>query len=274
VQQTLETLQKYYLDKTAYDVRVVLVDNGSSDGTPDMVRDEFEWVELIELEENRGFAGGNNVALNQVNERYCLLLNTDMELDERSDFDRLIEYMDEHPSAGIVSPRVELPDGSLDWACHRGEPRPWAAFSYFTQLEKLFPKSETFAQYHQRYKSLNEIHTIDACTAAAMLVRATAMEEVGLLDERFFMYAEDLDWCKRFREAGHKVVFHPGAVIIHHKNKSGIDSSSSSTAKTTSAAFYDTMLQYYDKHYRTQYPQWVRALIQLAITLLKGVNHV
>jgi GT2 family glycosyltransferase len=157
----------------------------------------------------------------------------------------------------------------LDPACHRGEPTPWAAFTYFTKLERLFPRSKTFAQYHQGYKSLESIHTIDDCTGAAMLVRTSALSQVGFLDERFFMYAEDVDWCKRFRETGYDVVFHPGAKVRHHKYKSGMGTSDSTIKSNTTNWFYDTMLHYYDKHYGNSYPSMLRSILKFFITIKK-----
>lgn len=274
LQQTLNTLQEKWLSKTQYDVRTVLVDNASTEDILGQVRTEFPWVELIDSQENLGFSGGNNLGLRTVEAPFTLLLNTDMELTAESNFDFLISSMQKHPDVAVVSPKVLLPDGDIDWACHRGEPTLWSAATYFSKLESAFPNSTTFAQYHQSYKDLNTVHDIDACTAAAMLVRTSAMREVGLLDERFFMYAEDLDWCRRFREAGFRIMFNPKVEIIHHKNKLGIDSSQSKTASKTKDAFYDTMLQYYDKHYATAYPSWVRATINATIKLLKGVYRV
>ena len=103
-----------------------------------------------------------------------------------------------------------------------------------------------------------------------MLVKASAIQEVGVFDERFFMYAEDLDWCKRFREKGWQIVYHPGVSLTHHKHKSGIKSESKAIAQKTNHFFYDTMLQYFDKHYRAHYPSFVRAGIKYVLELKKG----
>jgi len=105
-----------------------------------------------------------------------------------------------------------------------------------------------------------------------MLVRAAAISKVGLLDERFFMYAEDLDWCRRFRQAGYQVVYHPEVTMVHHKYKSGLDSSSGRVAAKTQEYFYDTMLQYYDKHYRHRYPSWLRVAVRVMLLAKRGVS--
>ena len=124
--------------------------------------------------------------------------------------------------------------------------------------------------YHQWYKDLDTIHEIDACSGAAMIVRRSAISEVGLLDERFFMYAEDLDWCHRFRAAGYNIVYHPEVSVVHHKYKSGIKGSSKKIARSTHRHFYDTMLQYYDKYYRAQYPELLRIVIKYFTVIKKG----
>lgn len=269
LKKTLTTLKEFYLDQTEYDVKAIVVDNGSTDGSIEMVKKECPWAELIETGENLGFAGGNNVALKKIRARYAMLLNSDLEFKENSNLDLLIEYMDQHEEAGVITPRTHFINGSLDPACHRGEPTIWASLTYFLKLEKLFPQNKLFAQYHQSYKDYASIHTIDACSGATMMVRTAAMEKVGYLDERFFMYAEDLDWSRRFREAGYKVVYHPEVEIIHHKYKSGIKSSSKKIAKTTNRYFYNTMLQYYDKHYADQYPAFLRTLLKYYLAARK-----
>lgn len=271
LKKTLLSLKEFYLDRSRYKVEVTVVDNDSNDGSPEMVAKEFKWVRLIRSGGNIGFAAGNNLAIKQSRARYSMLLNSDTEFHHGSNLDLLIEYLDEHSGVGMITPRVELPNGSLDWASHRGEPAPWASITYFLGLEKLFPHWQLVSQYHQSYKNLQEIHEIDACTGAAMMFSTKLVQQkVGYLDEQFFMYAEDLDWCRRFREAGKKIVFHPGAQITHHKYKSGIKSSSIRLSKKIHNMFYDTMLMYYDKWYANKYPRWYRSLLKTFLFIKKG----
>ena len=270
LKKTLETLKEFYLDKTKYKIKTIVVDNGSTDGSIEFVKKNMKWVELIETGENLGFAGGNNVALKKVESRYAMLLNSDLEFRADSNLDILINYMDKHPEAGVITPKIEFINGAIDPACHRGEPTLWASLTYFTKLEKLFPKSQLFGQYHQYYKDLTTHHIIDACSGATFLIRKEVMDEIGYLDERFFMYAEDLDWCRRVRNFDFQVIYHPEVKITHHKYKSGIKSTSKQIAKTTNRYFYDTMLQYYDKHYVDKYPKFIRTLIRYFITIKKG----
>lgn len=271
LKKTLQSVKDFYLDHTKYKVEVTVVDNDSNDGSPEMVEKEFKWAKLIRSGGNIGFAAGNNIALREIKSRYSMLLNSDTEFHDGSNLDIIIKYLDDNPDVGLISPRVELPNGTLDPASHRGEPTPWASLTYFAGLEKLFPNSPLFGQYHQTFKNLDEIHEIDACTGAAMIFPTKFMQQkVGYLDEMFFMYAEDIDWCRRFREAGKKVVFHPGVKIIHHKYKSGIKSSSTRLAKKVHNMFYDTMLMYYDKWYGDKYPRFMRTLLKTFLFIKKG----
>jgi GT2 family glycosyltransferase len=251
-------------------VQVTVVDNNSTDESVDILQKEFTWVRLVQLELNRGFAAGNNVALKSSTAKYCMLLNSDVECTHQSNFDILLDFLETHPAVGVITPKVIFTNGKLDPACHRGEPTPLASLWYLLGLEKLFPNSRTFGSYHLAYKRLDSIHTIDACSGAAMIVRMEAVKSVGLLDERYFMYAEDLDWCKSFRDNGYLVTYHPSVVVIHHKYKSGIKGSSKQIARKTRHHFYDTMLQYYDKQYAAQYPGIVRWLLRYFIIIKKG----
>lgn len=270
LEKTLNSLQEQYLAKTKRSVQTIVVDNNSSDDTATIVPKQFPWVSYIRLDQNVGFAAANNRGISSAVAKYYLLLNSDVELTEQSNIDKLINFAAKRTDVAIMSPKLVYSNGQLDMACHRGEPTPWASLTYFAGLEKLFPNSEHFAQYHQTYKDLSTIHTIDACSGAALLVKQSALKEVGPLDERFFMYAEDLDWCKRFRDAGYLVVYHPGVVIIHHKYKSGLKNASQKIAKQTKRHFFDTMLQYYDKHYSNKYPRFIRWIVKIFIVIRKG----
>ena len=270
LQKTLSTLESFYLSTTKKKVRVTVVDNNSEDESVTLMKKDFPWVELIILDENVGYSAANNKALEKTTATYSMLLNSDMEFTEKSNIDLLLKVMDKNPQIGVITPKVVFKNGSIDPACHRGEPTPWASLTYFSHLEKMFPNSKLFAQYHQTYKDFSTPHEIEACSGAAMLVRKSVIDSVGVLDERFFIYAEDLDWCKRFREAGNLIYYFPNVEIIHHKYKSGIKNASQKIARKTQMHFYDTMLQYYDKHYRDIYPEFVRTLLRYFLIIKKG----
>lgn len=270
LKKTLNSLKEHFLNKTDRTVTVTVVDNNSEDTSIELLRSEYHWVKRIELHKNLGFAAANNVAISQSQATYIMLLNSDVECTENTSIDELLRYLDQHQKVGIITPKIVFKNGEIDPACHRGEPTPWASLTYYFGLENLFPKTKLFSQYHQWYKILNTIHTIDACSGAAMILRKSVIDAVGLMDEQFFMYAEDLDWCKRIRESGNTIVFYPFVSIIHHKYKSGIKGTSVQIARKTRRHFYDTMLQYYDKHYRQSYPEFVRKIIKYFIIIKKG----
>lgn len=270
LKKTLESLDEFYLQRTKKNVLVTVVDNASTDETIQMLKTTFPWVRLLQQQNNAGFATGNNRALKSSKAEYVLLLNSDVESTQNTQFDILIDFMDTHANVACITPKIVFTSGAIDPACHRGEPTLWASLTYFTGIEKIFSKSPLFSQYHQWYKNLDTIHTIDACSGAAMLLRRSVLDSVGYLDERFFMYAEDLDLCKRLRDAGHLITYHPQVSVIHHKYKSGIKGSSKKIARITRRHFYDTMLQYYDKHYKEKYPSIVRVGIKIFTVFKKG----
>lgn len=265
ISKALDSLEKHYLQRTKLSVEVVVVDNASTDHSVTEIKKKYSWVKLIQAKENHGFATGNNIALKEVKSRYSMLINSDVEFTNNSNLDELVYFMDARPEVAITTPKVLLANGKVDPASHRGEPSLWASITYFSGLEKLFPTHKLFAQYHQSYKNYDHIHQVDACSGAAMMIRTSAMEKVGLMDERFFMYAEDLDWCKRFRDHNFQIYYNPEVTVVHHKYKSGRGHQDKSVSKRTSSHFYQTMLQYFDKHYQNSYPFFVRWGIQFFI---------
>ena len=222
LKKTLQTLDEFYRQKTATQVKTVVVDNGSSDDITGMIKNDFPWVHLLASPTNLGFAGANNLALFECDSDFVMLLNPDTQLDERSRLDHLFDQLESHPEWGMIGPRLVMTDGQLDPACHRGEPTLWASFCYFARLEKLFPRLKFFAGYHRHDLDLTTCHPVDAISGAATIVSRTALTDVGPLDANFFLYGEDLDWCRRFREAGYQVVYDPAVTIIHHKHKTEI----------------------------------------------------
>ena len=264
--------------KACYGLRseVFVVDNASHDGSPQLVKRRFPWVKLIALRKNLGFAKANNRALKRARGRYLLLLNSDTKVFS-STFFQMIEFMEKHPRAGLATCRVELEGGELDPACHRGFPTPWAAFTYFAGLEELFPHSRLFAQYHQGWKDLSRPHQIDSPSGAFFFLRRQAFLQVGLLDERFFLYGEDLDYAYRLKQAGWQVWYYPGTKIIHYKKRSGrlrgygkkITQEVKKERLKAIGHFYDTMKLFYQKHYLNRYPRPVYWLVVAGSELFK-----
>jgi len=254
--------------------RVCVVDNGSRDGSAAMVRQEFPQVQLIASPSNDGYAYANNLGLtafgfqnaplarhpSSLVPRYALLLNADTLLPP-SALQDMLHFMDVNPEAGAAGPRMVREDGSLDLACRRGFPTPSAFFYRMLGLSKLFPKSRRFGRYNLTYLDPDELTEVDSVVGAFMLVRAEAIHQVGLLDEAFFMYGEDLDWAYRMRKAGWKIFYNPLVMVLHIKGASAKHS------RRARYEFYRAMNIFYRKHYAATTPFWLHWLIIAGIVL-------
>jgi GT2 family glycosyltransferase len=202
------------------EAEVFVVDNASVDGSADMVEEKFPQVHLLRNECNTGFAAGNNVALREVQGRYVLLLNTDT-IVRRDTFKYLISFMEEHPQVGAVGCKILNPDGTLQLDSRRGFPTPIAAFCKMSGLSRLLPDHPTIARYNMTFLDPEKRAEVDVISGSCMLVRKEAMDEVGLLDEDYFMYGEDIDWCYRIHRAGWKIFYIPDTEIVHFRGESG-----------------------------------------------------
>lgn len=198
----------------------IVVDNDSRDGTLEMLRDEFPDARVIANDTNVGFAKAINQALRISQGRYALLLNNDTVVLPNA-LDRLVAFADAHPQVGICGPKILNRDGTLQKQCRRSYATPWDLFCYFSGLSTLFPRSPLFARYLMTYRDENETHPADAVSGACMLIRRAVIEQIGLLDERFFAYQEDTDYCFRAKRAGWQIYYYPEAQIIHYAGRGG-----------------------------------------------------
>jgi len=243
------------------------VDNNSGDGSLEKLREDFQDVDVIKFmksDENQGFAHANNLALGQINSRYVLLLNSDTQIIEDC-LEKCLEYLDQDLQIGVLGCKVLLPDGGLDLACRRSFPTPSVSFYRMTSLSKLFPRSERFGQYNLTYLDPDETYPVDCVVGAFMMVRSETIKDVGPLDEDFFMYGEDIDWCYRIKSAGWKVIYYSPAQIIHYKGGSGAN-------EKLLKEFYRSMYLFYKKHYQMQYPWYVTAMTYGGIGGIWGVK--
>ena len=219
---------------------VVVVDNASTDGSPQMVREKFPWVYLIENRENLGFARGCNIGIKAVNARYYLLLNSDAAVMGNA-LDVLVSFMDVNPDVGAAGGLILTEDGEI-------QPSTLVYPTYFNLIfsrASLFSKLPVFRWKMQELRRVpDRIADVPALAGGFLILRAEALEEVGLLDERFFIYLEDIDICKRLRKAGWRVVFNPNARILHTWG--------ASSSKRRAMAFWwhhVSMFKYFQKHY-------------------------
>ncbi len=245
---------------------VWVVDNGSRDQSSTMVTSEFPAVHLIESDYNGGFSYANNLAIRSIlahsdAPEYVMILNPDTVVEPRA-FDVLVDYLQQHPDVGAVGPRLLLPDGSLDLACRRSFPTPEVSFWRMTGLSRLFPHSRRFGRYNMTYVDPAETIDVDALVGACMLMPTSVIREVGLLDETYFMYGEDLDWCYRIKMYGWRIVYVADAVVHHIKR-----ASSRQRPVQSIANFYDAMRIFFRRYYADKTPAPLRWFIETGITL-------
>lgn len=257
------------------DAEVWVVDNASTDGSAEMVRRSFPDARLVASTENLGYAAANNLALRAAGfadeptprdaspRRHVLLLNPDTVVPPGA-IAALAAVLEDEPDVGIVGPRLLLPDGSLDRACRRAFPTPEVAFYRLSGLSRLLPRSPRFGRYNMSYLPDGEPADVDSVVGACMLVRDAAVADTGLLDERFWMYGEDLDWALRVRAAGWRVVYRPH-VVVHHVKRAA--SRGSARARYE---FQRAMWLFYRKHYAATTPPWLGGLVALGVALRGG----
>jgi N-acetylglucosaminyl-diphospho-decaprenol L-rhamnosyltransferase len=191
---------------------IVVVDHGSTDGTVDFVRARFPEARLIE-QENKGMGGGNNAGMRAADGRYFFLLNSDAWVIGDA-LDRLVEFADDHPEAAVVGPKLLNTDGTLQRSA-RGEPTLWRLATEYLFIRKLAPHSKRLNPLYRGDFDHDHVEEVDWLFGPALLVRREAADAVGLFDEEFFMFSEEVDWMTRFRRAGWKVLFFPGAEVMH-----------------------------------------------------------
>jgi GT2 family glycosyltransferase len=192
---------------------VTVVDNASGDGTLEMLGAEFPWVTVIANARNVGFGAAHNQALRQARGRYWLVLNSDA-APAPGALRALVGFLDAEPDVAVAGPRLVFPDGSVQ-SSRRRFPSPVTLFLESTQLQRFWPDNAVLRRYYVQDRSDEEPQDVDWLVGACLCVRAAAARQVGLFDERFFMYSEELDWCRRFRRAGWRVSYVPSAKVVH-----------------------------------------------------------
>jgi GT2 family glycosyltransferase len=199
---------------------IIVVDNASTDGTREMLQLDFPAVQVITNDHNTGFTAPMNQALRRGSGRYRMQLNPDTIVHPGA-FNALVEFMDSHPQVGICGPKVLNADGSLQKSCRRGDSRPWAVFTYFLGLSRLFPHSKLFGGYHLNHLPEDSINPVDGVAGSCMLIRREVVDQIGYLDECYFAFQEDADYCFQARQAGWQVFYVPTAQITHIGGQGG-----------------------------------------------------
>jgi GT2 family glycosyltransferase len=220
---------------------VIVVDNASTDGSPEMVASGYPWVTLIQTGENLGFSRGNNVGIKRSRGKYIALVNSDVNVSPGC-LDRLASFLDNHSDVGMVGPKITYGDRRTQSSCRR-LPSLWNNACEVFCLNKLFPRSECFAGEHMFYFSYDHTREVEVLVGCFILARRDAVTQFGLLDENFWMYGEDIDWCHRCRQAGWKVMFYPCAEAVHY-----CGGSSSSDPGRFALAQQQARLQFWAKY--------------------------
>lgn len=254
-----QCLESVYNSTNLSDIEVYVVDNDSKDGSVEMVTESFPEVKLITNKVNVGFSTANNQAIKQTNAEYVVLLNPDT-LVQSTSFEKVIQFMDTHPDAGGLGVKMIDGNGKFLPESKRGLPTPEVAFYKIFGFSKLFPKSRNYGKYHLGYLDNDSTHQIDVLSGAFMVMRKETLNQVGLLDEDFFMYGEDIDLSYRITQGGYKNYYYPGTTIIHYKGESTKKSSVNYVY-----VFYKAMAIFAKKHFEHNKASLFSKLIKIAI---------
>lgn len=236
------------------DFEYILVDNASGDGTPELVRERFPWARVIEAPANRGYGAGNNLAIREARGEYILLLNPDLMVFE-GQIERWIEWMDAHPDVAISGPRIYNPDGTDQDSCY-AFPNLFTPVLRRTALGRLAVARPHMDRYLMRGMDRNAEQDVDWVLGAAMLIRKSALEEVGHFDERFFMYFEEADLCRRMWASGRRVAYVPHACFTHyHKRESRLENSWQFFTNKLARVHLVSGLKYFLKYFGKPHPR-------------------
>lgn len=252
---------KLSIDALNEEVEVFVVDNHSVDGSVALIKEQYTWVKLIDNNENVGFSKANNQAIKLSKGEYVLLLNPDTVV-EQDTFKKVIQFMDNNSEVGGLGVRMIDGKGNFLPESKRGLPTPKAAFYKISGLSKLFPKSKVFNKYHLGYLDEHKTHEVEVLSGAFMLLRKKVLDEIGFLDETFFMYGEDVDLSYRIIQAGYKNVYFPQTTIIHYKGESTKKGSINYVRM-----FYSAMAIFANKHFKTKQSNFFSLMINTAIWL-------
>lgn len=279
---TRQTIESVLEKKHSFTYEIILVDNASVDGSIEALEETFAEainegiVHIIKNSANLGFAKANNIGMNASKGEYILLLNSDTEIKEDC-LEVCMKQMESDHHIGALGCKVVLADGKLDHACKRGFPTPKASLYYFLKWDKKNPKK--YGLYDALHLGEDEVGEVDALMGAFMLMPRYVLDQVGFLDEDFFMYGEDIDLCFRIKAGGYKILYYPKGQITHYKG-----GSSKKRRHKVIFDFHEAMWIFYKKHYMKQYNIlitglvavgiWCKCLLELTKNALKASEQV
>jgi hypothetical protein len=245
-----------------YSQEIIVVDNNSSDGSPEVVKSKFPDVKLLINEENLGFSKANNIGVRHSTGRYLFFINSDVKVLDNC-VEKMVSFMDSHPNAGMSGPRILNHDMTLQHSC-RHFPGIWNNFCLAIGLSRLLPNVPLFSEPFMKYWDHNSVKKVEVLTGCFWVVRRHALDEVGLLDENFFFYGEDVDWCRRFNQAGWDILFNPNAQSIHFGG-----------ASSAAAPFkYYIQMQKADLHYWKKHHSFLLSRCFLLIIIIRHIVRI
>lgn len=258
----LDSILKSNLKDIEYEI--IVIDNASNDGSIEKIEMAFPEVKIIRNVDNLGFSKANNQGIRASTGDTILLLNSDTVVEFNS-LRESLRFLNKHTNIGALGCKVLLPTGKLDPACKRSFPTPMNGIYHQLGLDDAYPNSERFGAYNLTYVDENKTCVVDCIMGAFMMLPKNVIETVGLLDEDFFMYGEDIDWCYRIKQSGYQIMYYPEVRIFHHKKASGIGKRNPKVI----AAFYDSMGIFYHKHYQDKYNALTKWLVITGTGILK-----
>jgi len=262
--------------KNEVDFEVIIPDNGSTDGSLEMVRKEFPEYTLIDIGENLGFAAGNNKAREFCKGEYILFLNADTIM-RKNTLKGCVAYLDKNKKVGALTCKMVLADGTFDKDSRRSFINPWIGLVHiFLKLDRLFPKSKLFGRYWYGYIPVDQVHEVDVIEGAFFLARKKILDGVGWFDESYFLDGENIELCWQIKQKGWKIVYYPKVSIVHFKGaaKGKVNSQSKNSVPLSKRlkfrmAGVNSMEMFYRRHLWEKYPLWLNLFVITGIKLVK-----
>jgi len=264
--------------KTIKDIEIIVVDNVSFDGSDQLI--EYEYKNRVTLIKNpkNNLPDGHNLGYKASTGDYIVHLGSDC-YPKAEELKELIKYMEEHPKVGVTTGKLVTKNGSIDWDAHRGLVTPWVALTHWSGLDKFFPKSKLFGGYFLKFKDFSKPHEIDICISHFMMIKRETYEKVGLWDNTYFMYGEDMDFCLRVQNAGYKLFYIPNVEILHYKG-GGVGRVTTEEEMNASRRDYNHMKKvrmetiramqiFYKTHMAKRYPFFINWIVYFGMFLLK-----
>ena len=266
IKQCIRSILRSNLPKSSFEI--IIIDNDSYDGTVQDIKKSFDNIYIIENKVNEGFSKAVNKGIKKANGDFICLLNPDVIINENT-FSTLIKYLQSNKHVGCIGPKIINVDGSIQHSCKRSFPTPLNAIFRLFYLDKIFPKSKFFGKYNLTYLDVNKIHKVDAISGAFMMFNKDIINEIGFLDEDFFMFGEDIDFCYRIKNKGYDIIYNPNTEIMHYKGESV------KTAPYDMVNIFYNAMEIYFKKYSKNYSNWkiITLFVKTGLFIRKSLSY-